>query len=112
MDAAKVKHDAKLTAWAEDHGKKRNVRTLLSTMHTVSQQCRRADSKKGFSLALFSSLSRRWVKIMRSVFHWISTWGAVSSISVLNSNITTATAVSPAEDIAIGLNQWCTNKAC
>ena len=35
MDAAKGKHDAKLTAWAEDHGKKRNVRTLLSTMHGV-----------------------------------------------------------------------------
>ncbi|CAN0349766.1 unnamed protein product [Ectocarpus sp. 6 AP-2014] len=35
MDAAKVKHDAKLTSWAEDHGKKRNVRTLLSTMHLV-----------------------------------------------------------------------------
>lgn len=35
LDAAKQKHDAKLTAWAEDHGKKRNVRTLLSTMHTV-----------------------------------------------------------------------------
>lgn len=36
MDAAKVKYDAKLTSWAEDHGKKRNVRTLLSTMHLVS----------------------------------------------------------------------------
>lgn len=36
MDAAKGKHDAMLTTWAEDHGKKRNVRTLLSTMHTVS----------------------------------------------------------------------------
>eukprot|EP00903_Cladosiphon_okamuranus_P022527 g20722.t2 len=35
LDAAKVKHDAMLTAWAEDHGKKKNVRTLLSTMHTV-----------------------------------------------------------------------------
>lgn len=37
LDAAKAKHGAKLTAWAEDHGKKRNVRTLLSTMHEVSK---------------------------------------------------------------------------
>lgn len=35
MDAAKAKHGVALTVWAEDHGKKRNVRTLLSTMHTV-----------------------------------------------------------------------------
>ncbi|CAM9248085.1 unnamed protein product [Choristocarpus tenellus] len=35
MDAARVKHDATLTVWSEDHGKKRNIRTLLSTMHTV-----------------------------------------------------------------------------
>lgn len=35
MDAAKAKHDTMLTSWAEDHGKKKNVRTLLSTMHTV-----------------------------------------------------------------------------
>ena len=37
LDAAKQKYDARLTAWAEDHGKKRNIRTLLSTMHTVSE---------------------------------------------------------------------------
>lgn len=41
LDAAKVKHGAKLTAWAEDHGKKRNVRTLLSTMHEVSKTSKR-----------------------------------------------------------------------
>lgn len=35
MDAAKVKFGVALTTWAEDHGKKKNVRTLLSTMHTV-----------------------------------------------------------------------------
>lgn len=35
MDVAKAKHGAVLSTWAEDHGKKRNVRTLLSTMHTV-----------------------------------------------------------------------------
>ena len=35
FQAAKEKHDKALTAWAEDHGKKRNVRTLLSTMERV-----------------------------------------------------------------------------
>jgi len=35
FETAKAKHDAKLTTWAEDHGRKRNLRTLLSTMHNV-----------------------------------------------------------------------------
>jgi hypothetical protein len=35
FDSAKSKHGARLTQWAEDHGQKRNIRTLLSTMHTV-----------------------------------------------------------------------------
>jgi hypothetical protein len=35
FDTAKTKLDAQLTVWAEDHGRKRNIRTLLSTMHTV-----------------------------------------------------------------------------
>ncbi|CAM9873124.1 unnamed protein product [Discosporangium mesarthrocarpum] len=35
MDSARLKHDAPLMTWSEDHGKKRNIRTLLSTMHTV-----------------------------------------------------------------------------
>ncbi|CAM9213759.1 unnamed protein product [Phaeothamnion confervicola] len=35
LDTAKTKWDARLTSWGEDHGKKRNVRTLLSTMHLV-----------------------------------------------------------------------------
>lgn len=34
-EAASKKHDAALKVWAEDAGKKRNIRTLLSTMHTV-----------------------------------------------------------------------------
>ena len=35
MDAAKEKHDKSLNAWATNNKQKRNVRTLLSTMHTV-----------------------------------------------------------------------------
>ncbi|KAG5176519.1 hypothetical protein JKP88DRAFT_347120 [Tribonema minus] len=35
FDAAKAKLDAALTGWAEDHGRKRNIRTLLTTMHAV-----------------------------------------------------------------------------
>eukprot|EP01084_Bolivina_argentea_P281125 480953_1 len=34
-DAAKARLGPNLTAWSEDHGQKRNVRTLLCTMHTV-----------------------------------------------------------------------------
>lgn len=30
---AKAKHDKKLTAWATNNNEKRNVRTLLTTMH-------------------------------------------------------------------------------
>lgn len=35
LDEAKTLLDRSLTAWAFDNGKKRNVRTLLSTMHNV-----------------------------------------------------------------------------
>lgn len=33
FDLAKATHDARLTAWAFNNKEKRNVRTLLSTMH-------------------------------------------------------------------------------
>ena len=32
-DLAKATHDARLTMWAFNNNEKRNVRTLLSTMH-------------------------------------------------------------------------------
>ena len=35
MDEAKAVLGPRLTQWAEDNGKKRNVRTLLTTMHEV-----------------------------------------------------------------------------
>eukprot|EP01042_Synura_sphagnicola_P000013 gene13-12_t len=35
VEAAKAKHDKSLQAWATNNNEKRNVRTLLSTMHTV-----------------------------------------------------------------------------
>eukprot|EP00607_Mallomonas_marina_P009741 CAMPEP_0182420858 /NCGR_PEP_ID=MMETSP1167-20130531/5941_1 /TAXON_ID=2988 /ORGANISM="Mallomonas Sp, Strain CCMP3275" /LENGTH=308 /DNA_ID=CAMNT_0024597363 /DNA_START=275 /DNA_END=1201 /DNA_ORIENTATION=+ len=35
LEAAKQKHDYHLTMWASNNKEKRNVRTLLSTMHTV-----------------------------------------------------------------------------
>ncbi|CAM9674753.1 unnamed protein product, partial [Hapterophycus canaliculatus] len=35
LDAAKVKLGAALTNWAEEHGKKKSIRKLLCTMHTV-----------------------------------------------------------------------------
>lgn len=33
--AAAARHGARLTAWAEDHGKKRALRALLASLHTV-----------------------------------------------------------------------------
>lgn len=38
LDAAKTKLGANLTNWAEEHGKKKSIRKLLCTMHTVSRQ--------------------------------------------------------------------------
>jgi len=35
LETAKLKHDGNLTVWASNNKEKRNVRTLLSTMHTV-----------------------------------------------------------------------------
>ncbi|CAM9602835.1 unnamed protein product [Chrysoparadoxa australica] len=35
LDEAKAKHEASLLHWCEEHGQKRNIRTLLSTMHQV-----------------------------------------------------------------------------
>lgn len=35
LEAARLKHDKQLLAWATNNNEKRNVRTLLSTMHTV-----------------------------------------------------------------------------
>ncbi len=35
FDAAKAKHDKNLENWAHNNKEKRNIRTLLSTMHTV-----------------------------------------------------------------------------
>lgn len=37
-DLAKATHDARLTLWAFNNNEKRNVRTLLSTMH-VRRYC-------------------------------------------------------------------------
>lgn len=38
-DVAKAAHDARLTAWAFNNKEKRNVRTLLSTMHVRLWVC-------------------------------------------------------------------------
>lgn len=58
LDEAKTKLDKSLTEWAFDNGKKRNIRTLLATMHTVTW-----DGCKWKAIGLGDVLSPKQVKL-------------------------------------------------